>query len=73
MVGVRVHRAVEAEGEDDLRLVVADALDEHCGGLGEVRELKLGVLIVQQLAMGDVEDLAGGGELGPAHLAEVPG
>ena len=33
--------------------------------------LELGVLVVQELMVGDAEDLAGGGELLAAHAAEV--
>ncbi len=51
----------------------ADALDQFGGGGGEVGEFELGVLVVEQLMVGDVHDLAGGGELFAAHAAEVGG
>jgi hypothetical protein len=52
-------------------LYAADALDQLGRGVGEVGELKLAVLVVEQLVVGDAEDLARRGKLGPAHLAEV--
>ena len=73
VVGVGVAGAVAAEGEDDLGAVGADAFDEQGGGLGEVGELKLAVLIVQHLVMSDVEDIAGCGELFAAHAAQFGG
>ena len=73
VVGVGVEGSVSAEGEDDVWLEVADALDEAAGGEGEVGVFELGVLVVEELVAGDAKDLAGGGELGAAHLAEVLG
>jgi len=73
VVGVGVHGAIAAEGEDDGGLDAADAFDEEGGGGGEVSELELGVLVVEQLVVGDAEDLAGGDELDAAHAAEVGG
>ena len=58
VVCVGVAGAVAAEGEDDLGAVGADALDEQGGGLGEVGELELAVLVVEDLVVGDAEDLA---------------
>ena len=73
VVGVGVAGAVAAEGEDDLGAIGADAFDKQGGGLGEVGELKLAVLVVEHLVVGDAEDRAGCGELGAAHLAQLGG
>jgi hypothetical protein len=54
-------------------LEAADAFDQLGGGLGEVGELELRVLVVQQLVVGDPEDAAGGGKLSAAHGAELGG
>ena len=72
VVGVGVDGAVAAEGEDDVR-ARADALDEVAGEVGEVGELELAVLVVEDFVVGDAEDVAGGGELGAAKLAELGG
>jgi hypothetical protein len=73
VVGVGVACAVAAEGEYDLGAIGADALYEQSRGLGEVGELELGVLIVEYLVMGDVEDIAGGGKFLAAHAAKFGG
>ena len=74
MVGVGVEAAVLAEGDDNVGLEVADAGDEFGGHLREDGELELAVLVevgvVEELVVVDAEDVAGGGELGAAKLAE---
>jgi hypothetical protein len=73
VVGVGVHGAVEAEGEDDVRADRADAFDDVACELGEGLELELAVLVVEDLVLGDAEDVAGGGELLAAQFAELFG
>ena len=73
VVGVGVDGAVAAEGDDDVGAEDADALDEVAGEVGEAGELELAVLVVEDLVVADAEDLAGGGELGAAELAELGG
>jgi hypothetical protein len=77
VVGVSVGAAVHAEGEDDVGADVADAGDKFGGHLGEVGELEFAVEVevgvVEELVVVDVEDGAGGGELGAAEMAEFGG
>ena len=73
VVGVGVAAAIAAEGEYDLGAIGADAFDEQSGGLGEVGELELAVLVVEHLVVGDAEDIARGGELFAAHAAQLGG
>jgi hypothetical protein len=44
MVGVCVERAVHPEGDDDVWLGTADALDEEGSRLRKIGEFQLGVL-----------------------------
>jgi len=73
VVGVGVACAVASEGKDDLGAIGSDALDEQGRSLGEIDKFKLGILIVEHLVVGDVEDIAGGGEFGAAHAAQLGG
>ncbi len=73
VVGVGVDGAVAAEGEDDVGAEGADALDEVAGEVGEAGELELAILVVEDLVVADAEEVAGGGELGAAKLAEFHG
>jgi hypothetical protein len=73
VVGVGVEGSVAAEGEDDLGAEGANALDEVAGEVGVAGELELAVVVVEDLVMADAEDVAGGGELEAAELAELEG
>ena len=53
VVGVGVHGAVAAEGEDYVVLLAANALDQHGSGGGEVSELELSVLVVEDFGVGE--------------------
>ena len=70
MVGVGVQAAVAGEGKDYVGLEAADFFYEAAGSVGDVDVFELGVLIVEELGVGDAEDFAGGEEFCPAHLAE---
>ena len=70
VVRVRIQRAVAAEGKDDVGLEAADAFNEERSGFGEVCVFELAVFVGEDFVVLDAEDLAGGGELGAAKLAE---
>jgi hypothetical protein len=71
VVGVGVEGSVAAEGDDNVRAELADALDDVCGELGEGREFEMGVLVVEHLVVVDAEDVAGGLELGASEVAQL--
>ena len=71
MVRVRVHSAIAAECEDDLRLVAADPFHQLGRSRGEVSEFKLRVLVVEHLEVRHSENFAGSFEFRTSQLAEV--
>jgi len=71
VVGVRVYCAIAPEGEHDVGFPSADTLDQHGRSGGEIGKLELPILVVENLAMVDVEDFARGDELVAPELAKV--
>jgi len=63
VVGMGGDEAFGAEGEDDVGAQGADGADDVSGDGGEVLGIESAVVVVEHLAVGNAEVMAGGGEL----------